>query len=108
MGVYEDIMQERWRQMTKGFDTAHDDEHTDGQIAAAAACYANPMMLIPISKGTNTQPTSLLSAGSGLPLGWPWEPGWWRPDSRRENLVKAAALLVAEIERLDRLTTPTS
>jgi hypothetical protein len=34
---------------------------------------------------------------------WPWPLLQFRPsDDRRRNLIRAAALLVAEIERLDR------
>jgi hypothetical protein len=34
--------------------------------------------------------------------GWPWDLKWWKPTTPRRDLVKAAALIVAEIERLDR------
>lgn len=43
--------------------------------------------------------------GSGVALWrvlWPWDREWWKPKDRRRNLVRAAALLIAEIERLDR------
>lgn len=37
---------------------------------------------------------------------WPWDPAYYpvskSPEMQRRNLVKAAALLLAEIERLDR------
>lgn len=33
---------------------------------------------------------------------WPWEEEAWRPKNPRHDLVKAAALILAEIERLDR------
>ena len=33
---------------------------------------------------------------------WPWDRQWWKPKSRRRNLVRAAALLIAAIERIDR------
>jgi hypothetical protein len=36
------------------------------------------------------------------PAFWPWPPEWWKPCDRRANLVRAAALLIAEIERIDR------
>jgi hypothetical protein len=35
---------------------------------------------------------------------WPWDRKWWKPTDRRRDLVKAAALILAEIERLDRAT----
>ena len=30
-------------------------------------------------------------------LNWPWYSRWWKPTSDRRDLIKAAALLVAEI-----------
>ncbi|MEB3421767.1 hypothetical protein VK682_24660 [Salipiger manganoxidans] len=33
---------------------------------------------------------------------WPWDRKWWKPTTPRRDLVKAGALIVAEIERLDR------
>jgi hypothetical protein len=33
---------------------------------------------------------------------WPWSVQWWKPKDRRRDLVRAGALIVAEIERLDR------
>jgi hypothetical protein len=38
---------------------------------------------------------------------WPWEDKWWKPKDRRRDLVRAGALIVAEIERLDRLAAKT-
>ncbi len=36
------------------------------------------------------------------PGGWPFADTFWKPKSPRQDLVRAAALLIAEIERLDR------
>jgi hypothetical protein len=84
----EDVAMERARQkLVEGWTVEHDDEHSDGAMAIAAACYC-------MSYG----PTG------GVPLAWPWDREWWKPKDRRRNLVRAAALLVAEIERLDRLS----
>jgi len=33
---------------------------------------------------------------------WPWGKEWWKPSDRRRDLVKAGALIAAEIDRLDR------
>ena len=33
---------------------------------------------------------------------WPWSLDWWKPKDPRRDLVRAGALIVAEIERLDR------
>ena len=95
--VLADIEAERFRQMSaEGWTTEHDDAHTDGSMAAAAACYANPEPEI-------LQPGWPIGAKK-YPRGWPasWARSWWKPTDRRRDLVKAAALIVAEIERLDR------
>lgn len=90
-----DVAAERRRQIeAKGWTPEHDDEHDrDNALSRAAACYA------------------LAGLGANGPFWvnrlqvpqqvWPyrWE---WKPKDRRFNLVRAAALLVAEIERLDR------
>lgn len=65
---------------------AHDDAHKLGQIGLAALCYLNHK---PQHKG--------------LPALWHWTSASWKPADRRRNLVKAGALLRAEIERLQRL-----
>ena len=38
---------------------------------------------------------------------WPWGEESFKPHTHRENCVRAAALLLAEIERLDRATLST-
>ena len=84
-----EIARERERQMTEeGWTPEHDDEHDLGQMAAAAACYA--------MKSTENYDHE------ETPDEWPWDDAWWKPTSPRRDLVKAAALLVAEIERIDR------
>ena len=80
MTVIDEVVAERKRQIEKeGWSAEHDDEHSDGEMAWAAASYA---------MGSNRF--------------WPWDIKWWKPTDRRRDLVKAGALIVAEIERLDR------
>lgn len=82
-----DVLAERRRQVeAEGWTPEHDDEHGAGEMAAAAACYA------------------LNAAGCGCEVArnWPWDGSWWKPTTSRRDLVKAAALILAEIERLDR------
>lgn len=85
-----DVVEERLRQINnEGWSPDHDDEHDKGELAAAAACYAYGEEL-----ESSTGPI------------WPWEGGLpvkWPLDRRRE-LVKAGALILAEIERIDRAT----
>lgn len=92
----QDVLAERSRQLSEeGWTLAHDDEHVKGEMAAAAICYAAGERL---THGPFKQ----------APYGWhswwwPWEDRWWKRQDRRRNLVKAGALILAEIERLDRM-----
>lgn len=95
-----DVIAERARQIAEeGWTLAHDDEHDEGQLAAAAACYAFHAAYAPLDEDI---PYDALDAHP-VPNGWPWSPDWWKPTSPRADLVKANALILAEIERLDRM-----
>ncbi|EOD8929181.1 hypothetical protein N1E27_23140 [Pseudomonas aeruginosa] len=88
-----DVQAERRRQITaEGWTPEHDDEHSHGQMARAAGCYA-----LAGSSAPNDGTAALL-----VSLAWPWDQQWWKPTSARRDLVKACALALAEIERLDR------
>ena len=65
----------------------HDDQYTDGQLSRAAACYAT---------------ASLPNHENHPPHDWPWDRKYWRGANERRNKIKAAALLMADIERMDR------
>jgi len=98
----DDVLAERQRQIdAEGWTTEHDDQHSDCSMALAAASYAThyfrysryldePMMCDKLFYRTR------------LADGWPWAEIWWKPSTPRRDLVKAAALLLAEIERIDR------
>lgn len=82
-----DVAAERRRQVdAKGWTPEHDDEHVAGELATAGASYA------------------LVAVGYGLLAlrTWPW-PAGLKPTTPRRDLVKAGALILAEIERLDRI-----
>lgn len=86
-----DVMVERLRQQTvEGWTPDHDDEHRPGELACAASCY-----------GFNAFNDGHFR-DDGTPVGWPWGAEWWKPTTPRRDLIKAAALILAEIERLDR------
>lgn len=81
------VISERQRQQSvEGWTPEHDDEHTEGEMAEAAACYA---------MFANNQ-------GFSVPGLWPWAREWWKQSGQRRDLVKAGALILAEIERIDR------
>ena len=95
MSVIEEIAAERRRQVeVEGWPSKHDDQHDKHELAIAAACYAAPGFEEGFAVGVC--PRSEL-----LPF-WPWSTWWWKPTERRRDLIKAGALIVAEIERLDR------
>jgi hypothetical protein len=86
----QDVFAERQRQIAvEGFTPAHDDRHTAGEMAGAAACYA-------LTAVTHW------AAMAAVRTFWPWDWIWWKPKGPRGNLVKAGALILAEIERIDR------
>jgi hypothetical protein len=104
MSAIDDIAAERSRQVTQeGWSPAHDDEHVNGEMATAAAVYA----LHPFHWHFVIESRSGRRLMSWRDF-WPWSEAWFKPTNRRRNLVKAAALIVAEIERLDRAAGPTS
>lgn len=89
------IAQERERQIAEeGWTPEHDDEHSAGELALAGAIYAWPA------------PRPLL-----VKKAWPWDRKWWKPEGelnmdkarrcelRVKELVKAGALIAAEIDR---------
>jgi len=97
-----DVIFERQRQVSQeGWTPEHDDTHSSGEMAGAAACYARHVngrqWVYP------SRPDDYTS--EEVPGSWPWDEAWWKPKSPRQDLVRAAALLIAEIERLDRLTS---
>ena len=86
----QEIVAERERVITEeGRDAANDDRYTGGELACAAAAYALGHFRNP----------RILEMVRNL---WPWAQEWWKPTTRRRNLIKAGALIVAELERLER------
>ena len=86
-----DVLAERQRQISEeGWTPEHDDDHDRGELAAAAATYA-------------------LSAAACCTVPhwrtWPFQGHWWKTTDDRRDLVKSGALILAEIERLDRAAT---
>ena len=94
-GALRDIADERRRQHAEeGWSDQHDDTHTEGEMAFAAACYA-----LEANADSNLFDQPRQAALREL---WPWNSHWWKPRDRRRDLVRAAALIAAEIDRLDR------
>lgn len=88
--VIDEISLERERQIIEeGWTPSHDDEHFRRELAKAAAAYC----------------LADVDSHHGADQVWPFD-GNWRPKSHRENLIRAGALIVAELERIDRANTP--
>ncbi|EPN6730767.1 hypothetical protein [Pseudomonas aeruginosa] len=80
-----DVRAERRRQIeAKGWTPEHDDLYCSAELPRAAAAY--------ILNGANDE----------APAIWPFVAKWWKPRDARSNYVRAGALILAEIERLDR------
>lgn len=97
-----DVILERRRQVSaEGYTSEHDDAHAGGELARAAAAYAwaasdssGYAVQLRHDAGTLTPMVDLL---------WPWEvERVWKPKDKRRDLIRAGALILAEIERLDR------
>jgi len=105
----DDVVAERQRQIDfEGWTADHDDEHGNREMAQAASDYVSHY----VGRSWLADPDSDLRKAFGgsldqyraeeAPEDWPWDERWWKPKDPRRDLVRAAALIIAEIERLDR------
>ena len=104
---WNDVRAERQRQISaEGWTPEHDDEHKEGEMCFAAAGYAcaasDALQAIEHQFDGDGQPT--FNEPASLPNRAPWPHGWvFKRAPVRRQLVKAGALILAEIERIDRL-----
>jgi hypothetical protein len=99
--VIQEIADERAGQKRReGFTADHDDEHTMSELARAAQAYIQHY----VGQWGRVRDdfTAEMYRTRAAPSCWPWGLNWWKPKTGRRDLVRAAALIVAEIERLDR------
>jgi hypothetical protein len=84
-----DVLAERRRQIeAEGWSAAHDNRHQNNSLTLAAISYA------------------LASIGgytTAVHEYWPWDIEQWKPKDNRADKVRATALLIAAIERDDRI-----
>ncbi|EPJ7090391.1 hypothetical protein NK529_004854 [Citrobacter amalonaticus] len=81
------VIAERHRQMiAEGWTPENDDKYGKSQLLWASSCYV----------------LNVIQPFYRVPMDWPWESSWWKPTNPRRDLVKAGALILAEIERIDR------
>lgn len=111
------ITEERARQISaEGWTPEHDDDHELGEMACAAACYATPKLDRKMEERVETRdnargcsdPEEPYPVTVILPALWPWDAEWWKPcpEDRIRELIKAGALIAAEIDRLQRKAQP--
>lgn len=101
MTALDDIAAERHRQIHgEGYDDYHDDLRRMGELAIAAALYALPEQTRVDDGKPVIAPDLITSLHASLKqtCGFRFTPD----NDRRRRLVKAGALIIAEIERLDR------
>ena len=92
------INKERERQIKQeGWTKEHDMQHIGEELANAAATYA-------MAPSCREALTNLVGdcKMTGIPPTWPWDDEWYKPtpNDRIRELVKAGALIAAEIDRL--------
>ena len=102
MSVIEEIAAERKRQVeVEGWTAEHDGRHhPSGELARAAALYASHAGERFAWSPAEYQAWTPDPDADETP--WPWDIEWWKPKNPRRDLIRAAALIVAEIDRLDR------
>jgi hypothetical protein len=112
------IAAERQRQIdVEGYTSAHDEEHDYHDMTDAAICYADAsrQVIMAVRWASDphnqrrwpgeceeiiTNPLKDIYNATG-PQGWPWVAEDWKPSTDPvRNLVKAGALIAAEIDRL--------
>ena len=92
MTVIEEIAAERRRQIeAEGLTPEHDDAYPRGELPRAAASYALAAQWMGDQDKRGSPPSF-----------WPWKDALWKPTTRRRDLIKSAALVIAAIEQLDR------
>jgi len=89
------IAEERQRQIeVEGWTKEHDAEHKNDELAKAAICYIDPNVYYhQVNRTVSFRIPNEF---------WPeqWDIRWFKPTNRIRDLVKAGALIAAEIDRL--------
>lgn len=95
-----DVLNERARQIgQENYSAEHDDQYQNNELLRAGVGYAEHV----VARGwvySDANPEKYQSEEESE--FWPWPSESWKPKNPRADLVRAAALLIAEIERIDR------
>ena len=91
------ILSERDRQVwDEGWTPEHDDAHHKGELAKAGLCYAWHATTCPYLEDIPAY------RSAPPPPDWPWDAEWWKPKQPQRDLIRAAALFAAEVDRIER------
>jgi hypothetical protein len=98
------IKEERKRQITeRKYDDKHDDDHDHDELIQAAQCYLDHVSIKSHVMNLNDSYDEKIKLYKDVkrPKNWPpqFDKDSWNPDSPIRDLVKAAALIAAEIDR---------
>ena len=95
--AFADVLRERLQQIhVHGFDADHDLNHGRQVLPMAALTYLEDALTML----TGGQGIAAAGISPEAPATWPWR-DFFRPADARTNLVKACALLLGAIDRLD-------
>ncbi|HGM6050655.1 TPA: hypothetical protein ACOEPG_000442 [Stenotrophomonas maltophilia] len=90
------IASERERQLCmEGFSRDSDQQYREGELARAATAYVQ-LAAMDLQVGSRKH-----IASQEPPFFWPWAPEWWKPVDARHDLVRAGALIAAQIDLID-------
>ncbi|MDT3556322.1 hypothetical protein ROV95_09315 [Stenotrophomonas maltophilia group sp. msm1] len=93
------IAAERERQLqAEGFTRDGDQQYRRGELAKAATAYVQ-LAAMDLEAGTRRH-----IAWHSPAAVWPWAPEWWKPVDARRDLVRAGALIAAQIDLIDSQT----
>ena len=90
-GLFVEIAKALELHALNGNSPMENDQHTAGELAIAAVCFAGHYC-------------GIVESPSGVPTFWPFVASAWTPTGGRPDLLIAAVLILSEIERLDRAT----
>lgn len=94
------IAAERRRQIeVEGYTAEHDAQHRPGEFTHAAGAYLySALQQIDPLCGWTREMVEEIALDRGL-LQWPWDAPGYRPKGPLSDLVRAGALIAAEIDR---------
>ncbi|MDY6893802.1 MAG: hypothetical protein SVO01_00065 [Thermotogota bacterium] len=98
------VVSERFRQIQiEGWSKDHDSQHYPSELALAGMLYVSDAI-----KNMEAIENGLCTFKNNAPENWPWSERWWKPtpNTPSRQLEKAAALLIAAIDRFIDFTGP--